>query len=149
MYNGEQTKPPIRTFPYVNEVTLREQKPPLKCCQPFDLLTQLKRELDLLMLKIWRLQVKGLQNYRPSNFENDWTATGGSNPSRLADWGRTLFGTSRNHSKSLVGSFWLQMAPFQLQMAPFQLQLAPILRPQHPSLCVIGCKRHFSSQKPN
>ena len=32
MYNEEQTKRPIRTFPYVNEVTLRGQKPPLKCC---------------------------------------------------------------------------------------------------------------------
>ena len=40
------------------------------------------------MLKIWGLWVIGLQNYRPSNFQNDWTATGGSNPSRLADWGR-------------------------------------------------------------
>ena len=25
------------------------------------------------MLKIWGLQVKGLQNYQPSNFENDLT----------------------------------------------------------------------------
>ena len=31
-YNEEQTKRPIRTFPYVNEVTLRGQNPPLKCC---------------------------------------------------------------------------------------------------------------------
>ena len=31
-YNEEQSKRPIRTFPYVNEVTLRGQKPPLKCC---------------------------------------------------------------------------------------------------------------------
>ena len=28
------------------------------------------------MLKIWALQVKGLQSYRPSNFENDSTSPG-------------------------------------------------------------------------
>ena len=41
--------------PYVNEVTLSKQNPALKCCQSLELLTQLKRELDLLMLKIWSL----------------------------------------------------------------------------------------------
>ena len=30
-------------------------------------------DLELYMLKIWGLQVKGLQNYQPSNFENDLT----------------------------------------------------------------------------
>ena len=30
--------------PYVNEVTLRGQKPPLKYCQSHELLTQLERE---------------------------------------------------------------------------------------------------------
>ena len=29
LYNEEQSKRPIRTFPYVHEVTLRGQKPPL------------------------------------------------------------------------------------------------------------------------
>ena len=28
------------------------------------------------MLKIWALQVKGLQSYRPSNFENNWSGPG-------------------------------------------------------------------------
>ena len=32
-----------------------------------------------MMLKIWALQIKGLQSYRPSNFEND------STPRKL-DW---------------------------------------------------------------
>ena len=33
--------------PYVNEVTLTGQNPPLKCCQPLELLTQLNRGIDL------------------------------------------------------------------------------------------------------
>ena len=33
--------------PYENEVTLTRQKPPLKCCQLLELLTQLKRGIDL------------------------------------------------------------------------------------------------------
>ena len=74
--------------PYVNEVTLRRQKPPLKCCQPLDFQCAFLKGLDVSILKIWSLQVKGLQSYQPSNFENDWTATRGSNPRRLADWGR-------------------------------------------------------------
>ena len=32
------------------------------------------------MLKIWGLQVKGLQSYQPSNFENDLT------PGQLEPW---------------------------------------------------------------
>ena len=28
------------------------------------------------MIKIWDLYVKGLQSYRPSNFENDWSGPG-------------------------------------------------------------------------
>ena len=32
--------------PYENEVTLNGQNPPLKCCQPLELLTQLKKSLD-------------------------------------------------------------------------------------------------------
>ena len=38
--------------PYENEVTLTGQNPPLKCCQHLELLTQLKRGIDLSMLKI-------------------------------------------------------------------------------------------------
>ena len=38
--------------PYENEVTLTGQKPSLKCCQHLELLTQLKRGIDLSMLKI-------------------------------------------------------------------------------------------------
>ena len=37
------------------------------------------KDLNLLMLKIWGLYVKGLQSYWPSNFEND------STPHKL-DW---------------------------------------------------------------
>ena len=48
---------------YENEVTLTGQNLPLKGCQAFEILTQLKMGLDLLMLKIWGLQIKGLQNY--------------------------------------------------------------------------------------
>ena len=33
--------------PYENEVTLTGQNPPLKCCQPLELLTQFERGLDL------------------------------------------------------------------------------------------------------
>ena len=60
-------------FYVVNEVTLRGQNPSLKFCQPLELLTQFIKDLDLSMLKIWGLQVKGLQSYWPSNFENDLT----------------------------------------------------------------------------
>ena len=76
--------------PYVNEVNLTRQKPPLKCCQLLELLTQLKKEnrslnarnlksigqrasklpavklwkkgIDLSMQKILILKVKGLQS---------------------------------------------------------------------------------------
>ena len=37
---------------YENEVTLTQQNPPLKCCQPLQLLTHFERGLDLLILKI-------------------------------------------------------------------------------------------------
>ena len=37
--------------PYENEVTLTEQNPPLEYCQPVELLGQLKRSLDLKILK--------------------------------------------------------------------------------------------------
>ena len=48
---------------YVNEGTLRGQKPPLEC-------------LDLLLIKIWGLQIKGLQSCQQSNFENDSSSPG-------------------------------------------------------------------------
>ena len=42
--------------PYENEVTLREQNPPLKCCQPFEILNcGLRRGLDLSIQIIWGL----------------------------------------------------------------------------------------------
>ena len=41
--------------PYVNEVTLTRQNPPLKCFQLLELMTKLKRGLDLSKLKIWGL----------------------------------------------------------------------------------------------
>ena len=55
-------------FYVVNDVTLTGQKPSLKLCQPLELFTQFEKGLDLLILKIWGLQVKGLQSYQPSNF---------------------------------------------------------------------------------
>ena len=55
-------------FYVVNDVTLTGQNPSLKLCQPPELLAQLKKGLDLLILKIWGLQVKRLQSYWPSNF---------------------------------------------------------------------------------
>ena len=41
--------------PYENEVTLTGENSPLKCCQSLDFLTQSKKGLDLLLLKIWGL----------------------------------------------------------------------------------------------
>ena len=46
---------PLLNKPYVNEVTLTGQNPPLKYCQPQELLTQLEKDIDLSMLKIWGL----------------------------------------------------------------------------------------------
>ena len=46
------------------------------------------------MLKIWSLQVEGLQTSRPSNFENDLTLgvlEGGPNGSSVAGAGRQTF----------------------------------------------------------
>ena len=45
----------LLSTPYVNEVTLTGQNPPLKYCQPLELLTQLEKDIDLSMLKIWGL----------------------------------------------------------------------------------------------
>ena len=59
--------------PYENEVTLRGQKSPLKCCQYFGFQCPFFKGLDISMLKIWGLWVKGLQSCHPSNFENDST----------------------------------------------------------------------------
>ena len=41
--------------PYVNKVFLTGQNSPLKYCQPLELLTQLGKDIDLSMLKIWNL----------------------------------------------------------------------------------------------
>ena len=59
--------------PYVNEVTLTGQNPLLKYCWPLELLTKFKKVMDLSMLKIWSLSVKGMQSYWTSNSENDLT----------------------------------------------------------------------------
>ena len=59
--------------PYVNEVYLTWQNPSLKFCWPLEIFTQFERGLDLSMLKIWSLYVKGLQSFQPSNFESDLT----------------------------------------------------------------------------
>ena len=42
-------------FYVVNEVTLTGQNPSLKFCQPLELWAELKKGLDLLILKIWGL----------------------------------------------------------------------------------------------
>ena len=55
-------------FFYTNEVTLRGQNPPLKCCQPLDFLYNSLKRLALSILQIKGLQVKGLQSYRSSKF---------------------------------------------------------------------------------
>ena len=41
--------------PYVNEVTLRGQNPPLRYCNLLIFCVLFKKGLDLLMLKIWGL----------------------------------------------------------------------------------------------
>ena len=43
---------------YQNEITLTGQNPPLKCCQPLEILTQFTTGLNLSMLEIWGLQFK-------------------------------------------------------------------------------------------
>ena len=55
--------------PYVNGVNLTKQNPLLKCRQHLETLHTLKKGLDLLMLKILGLQVKGLQSYQLSKLE--------------------------------------------------------------------------------
>ena len=73
-------------FYVVNEVTLTGQNPSLEFCQPPELWAQLKKSLDLSILKIWDLWVKGLQSYWPSNFENDLTpGVLESGPKAIAD----------------------------------------------------------------
>ena len=56
-----------------NEVTLTGQSQPLKYCQLLEILTHFITGLDLSMIEIWGLQVKGLQSCWPSNFENGLT----------------------------------------------------------------------------
>ena len=46
------------------------QNPPLKYSWPLELLTQFEKYLDLSMLKIWGLYLKGLQSYHSTKFEN-------------------------------------------------------------------------------
>ena len=41
--------------PYVNEVNLTGQNLPLNFCYPLEILTQFQKDLDLSLLKIWRL----------------------------------------------------------------------------------------------
>ena len=64
--------------PYENEVTLRGQNIPLKCCKHAKLLMCIGRGLrSFHTLNVGSVLVKELQIYRPSNFEND------SNPGKL------------------------------------------------------------------
>ena len=69
---AKQTAPLVNKH-YQNEVTLTGQNPPLKCCQPLEILTHFITGLDLSMIEIWGLWVKGLQSCWPSNFENGST----------------------------------------------------------------------------
>ena len=59
----------VTNKPYVNEVTLTGQNLPLKCCQPLDFQCTFLKGLDLLMLKILGLLIKGLQSYQLSKLE--------------------------------------------------------------------------------
>ena len=53
----------LQTFAYIwllnklykDKVTLTGQNPPLKCCQPLEILTHFMMGLDLLMIEIWGL----------------------------------------------------------------------------------------------
>ena len=51
---------------YENEVTLKGQNIPLKCCQILKLLIYIEKGLTFFY------KVKGLQNCHPLNFENDF-----------------------------------------------------------------------------
>ena len=51
---AKQTAPLVNKH-YQNDVTLTGYNPPLKCCQPLEILAQPKMGLDLLMMKIWGL----------------------------------------------------------------------------------------------
>ena len=56
--------------------------------------------LDLFMLKIWGMWIKGLQNDRPSNFENDLTSgdiESGPTGSSGAGTGEQLFRETSNY----------------------------------------------------
>ena len=48
---AKQTAPLVNKH-FQNEVTLTGQNLPLKCCQPLEILAQLKTGLDLFMIKI-------------------------------------------------------------------------------------------------
>ena len=51
---AKQTAPLVNKH-YQNEVTLTGQNPPLKCCQPLEILTHFITGLDLSMIEIWCL----------------------------------------------------------------------------------------------
>ena len=50
---AKQTAPLVNKH-YQNEVTLTGQNPPLKCCQPLEILTHFITGLDLSMIEIWQ-----------------------------------------------------------------------------------------------
>ena len=49
--------------PYENEVTLTGQNTPLKCCQHLEIQYTVRKRVDVLILKVLGLFVKGLQSY--------------------------------------------------------------------------------------
>ena len=114
-YSGGRLRIDKAPFMIWNEVTLTGQNLPLECCYPLKILTQFLKRLDLLMLKIRALVVKGLQSYRPSNFEND------STPRKL-DWFEWARGQVAGFSWDLQLWQLVTMQPFNLQSPNFQHQ---------------------------
>ena len=51
---AKQIAPLLRKH-YQNDVPLTGENPPLKCCQPLEILAQLKTALDIFLIKIWGL----------------------------------------------------------------------------------------------
>ena len=58
------------------------QRLPLKYCQPLEILTNFIKGLDLSILEILGLLIKGLQSCRPSNFKNGPTGSRGASIER-------------------------------------------------------------------
>ena len=78
------------------------------------------------MLNIWSLQIKGLQNYRPSNFENDWSGPGFEpGPTALSGAGagwQTFFKTSDIDSQYFCSPLTYRAQIFSIKRSkPFKI----------------------------